>query len=104
VKQYRVLASAGHRIDEIFRHTRDRWGEPQAERYVRGLFACFDAIADRRVIWRPIPAEFGVDGYFCRYEQHFVYWRQLRGDVIGIVTVLHARMHQIERFRDDFGA
>ena len=25
------------------------------------------------------------------------------GDV-GIVTVLHERMHQMERFRDDFGA
>ena len=22
---------------------------------------------------------------------------------IGIVTILHQRMHQIERFRDDFG-
>jgi plasmid stabilization system protein ParE len=37
-----------------------------------------------------------------RYERHFVYWRRLSNGDIGIVTVLHERMHQIGRFRDDF--
>ncbi len=52
---------------------------------------------------RPIPAEFGMDGYFYRYQRHFVYWKRLADGDIGIVTILHQRMHQIERFRDDFG-
>ena len=52
---------------------------------------------------RPIPAKFGVDGYFYRYQKHFVYWKRLADGDIGIVTILHQRMHQIERFRDDFG-
>jgi toxin ParE1/3/4 len=99
----RVQAAAGHRIDEIYRHTLDTWGEAQAERYIRGLFARFEAIAARDLPWRPIPAEFGVDGYVCRYEKHLIYWKLLAGGDIGIVTVLHDRMHQIDRFRDDFG-
>ncbi|WP_235027149.1 hypothetical protein [Cognatazoarcus halotolerans] len=52
---------------------------------------------------RPIPAEFDIDGYFFRYERHFVYWRWLSNGDIGIVTILHERMHQIDRFREDFG-
>jgi hypothetical protein len=52
---------------------------------------------------RPIPAEFGVDGYFYRYQTHFVYWKRLADGDIGIVMIRHQRMHQIERFRDDFG-
>ena len=55
------------------------------------------------VVSKPIPAEFGVEGYFFRYERHFVYWSHLSNGDIGIVTILHERMHQIDRFRDDFG-
>lgn len=49
-----------------------------------------------------MPAEFGVQGYFFRYERHVVYWRRLSSGDIGIVTILHERMHQIARFREDF--
>lgn len=97
----RVQDAAGHRLDQIYAYTRDTWGEAQAERYIRGLFERFEAIADRRVPWRPVPAEFGVDGFVCRYEKHFIYWKVLRDGDIGIVTILHERMHQLRRFAED---
>lgn len=99
----RVQESASYRLDEIYRYTRDRWGTRQANRYITGLFAAFDGIETHKTKSRPIPAEFGIEGYFFRYEQHFVYWRRLSNGDIGIVTVLHERMHQIDRFREDFG-
>ena len=40
----RVQEAASHRLDEIYRYTRDRWGEDQAERYITGLFAAFERI------------------------------------------------------------
>jgi len=99
----RVQEAASHRLDEIYRYTRTQWGAEQAERYITGLFAAFAKIDTHEVLSRPIPAEFGIDGYFFRYERHFVYWRKLSNGDIGIVTILHERMHQIDRFRDDFG-
>lgn len=75
--------------------------EPQAERYICGLFARLDAIAARQFPWRPVPADFGVEGFVCRYERHLIYWKVLADGDIGGVTVLHERMHQIEWFRDD---
>ena len=99
----RVQAAAAHRIDEIYRHTCETWGDAQAERYIRDLFARFEDIAARRFPWRPIPAAFGVEGYVCRYERNVIYWKVLANGDIGVVTVLHERMHQIEGFRDDFG-
>lgn len=99
----RVQEAASHRIDEIYRYTRARWGVRQADRYITGLFAAFDRIESHAAASKPIPAEFGVDGYFFRYERHVVYWRKLSNGDIGIVTILHERMHQIDRFRDDFG-
>ncbi|MBI1388504.1 MAG: type II toxin-antitoxin system RelE/ParE family toxin [bacterium] len=100
----RVQEAASHRLDEIYRYTRDQWGAEQAERYITGLFAAFDKIETHAVTSYPVPAEFGVDGYVFRYERHFVYWRKLSNGDIGIVTILHERMHQIDRFREDCGS
>lgn len=71
--------------------------------YIRGLFTCFERIAAREFVSRAIPAEFGVDGFYCRYERHYVYWRRLNDGAVGIVTILHERMHQLDRFREDDG-
>jgi plasmid stabilization system protein ParE len=99
----RVQEAASHRLDEIYRYTRERWGDDQAARYVTGLFEAFERIETRQVLSRPVSRDFGVDGYVFRYELHFVYWRRLGNGDIGIVTILHERMHQIERLREDFG-
>ncbi|HSX94895.1 MAG TPA: type II toxin-antitoxin system RelE/ParE family toxin [Hydrogenophaga sp.] len=98
----RVHEAASWRLDEIYRYTLERWGERQADRYVTGLFEAFERIESHGVASKPIPAEFGVAGYFFRYERHVVYWKRLADGDIGIVTVLHERMHQIGRLREAF--
>ncbi len=98
-----VQHAASLRIDEIYRYTLKEWGVTQAQTYINGLFDAFAKIGTQEIFSRPVPAEFGVDGFFFRYEKHFVYWRYLSNGDVGIVTILHERMHQIERFKDDFG-
>ncbi|MCL2658646.1 MAG: type II toxin-antitoxin system RelE/ParE family toxin [Betaproteobacteria bacterium] len=98
-----VQEAASYRLDDIYRYTRNRWGEQQAERYITGLFEAFAGIETHRTPSKPIPAEFGIEGFFFRYGRHFVYWRRLSNGDIGIVTLLHERMHQIDRLREDFG-
>ena len=63
----RIQQTAALRIDEIYRYSRDRWGTAQAEAYITGLFEAFDQIETGGVASRPIPAEFGVDGFVFRY-------------------------------------
>lgn len=103
MSQLRIGAAASGRLDEIYDYTRRMWGEDQAEAYIRGLFDRFEDIAHHRIIWRVVPVAFGVDGYVTRYRHHFIYWRRLSDGTVGIVTILHERMHQIERFADDWG-
>lgn len=98
----RIQEAASWRLDEIYRYTQQHWGEAQARLYITGLFAAFERIESHGVASRPVPAEFGVEGFYFRHEHHFVYWRRLSNGDIGIVTVLHERMHQTGRFRDDF--
>ena len=99
----RVQEAAALRIDEIYRYSLERWGEARADAYIAGLFEAFEGIATGATVSRPIPAEFGVDGYVFRYERHFVYWKRLSDGDIGIVTVLHERMHRIGRLREELG-
>ncbi|MGF1549391.1 MAG: type II toxin-antitoxin system RelE/ParE family toxin [Sphingomonadaceae bacterium] len=99
---YRVQRKASDRLDEIYLYSARLWGEAQADRYIQGLFERFEAIAAREIPWRMIPAEFEVDGFVCRYERHLIYWRLLHDGSVGIVTVLHERMHRIDRLGEDF--
>ena len=101
MRAFRILDNASYRLDRIYLYTRENWGIDQADKYIRGLFDRFDAIVERRIAWRPIAAEFGVDGYVCRYERHYIHWKVLADGDIGIVTVLHERMHQIAHFQND---
>lgn len=100
----RIQEAASHRLDEIYNYTREQWGEAQAERYILGLFETVQGIDSRAVVSRPVPADFGIEGYFVRYERHVIYWRRLANGEVGVVTILHERMHQIDRFREDFGS
>ena len=97
----RVQRAAALRIEEIYRYSRERWGEAQAEAYVTGLFEAFDDIATGAALSRPVPAEFGLEGYVFRYRRHFIYWKTLSDGAVGIVTVLHERMHRDARFQED---
>jgi toxin ParE1/3/4 len=44
-----------------------------------------------------------VEGFYFRHAHHFVYWRRLPNGDVGIVTILHERMHQMNRLQDDRG-
>ena len=97
----RIRDGAARRIDEIYRYTRERWGSNQAEAYISDLFEAFNGIASNQIQSKEIPPEFGVSGFFFRHGRHFVYWRHLANGDIGIVTILHERMSQVDRLLDD---
>ena len=99
----RIDDTAAAQIEDIYIYTADQWGELQADAYVRGLYDMFQDIAEGRVTGRTIPAVFPVEGYVRPYRSHFVYWRKLDPDVVGIVAVLHERMHRVARVRKLLG-
>jgi len=101
VSGYELSRRANGRLDEIYRYGVERWGEEPAEAYLRQLFDCFGKIARGEVRSQAIPAEFGVDGHYCRVERHHIYWRRLGHGEVGIVTVLHEKMHRMDRFKED---
>jgi len=103
VTPVRYSPTAEGRLAEIYVYTRETWGEAQADRYLRGLADAVTGIARGDIVSRRLPAEFGAEGWYARHERHVIYWKQLPDGAIGVVTILHERMHQMDRFREDAG-
>lgn len=99
--KFLVLKSAAARLKDIFVYTQRHWGDKQAHHYINGIFDRFEQIANREVLWRPISAEFEVNGFYTVYDKHYIYWKELSSGQVGIVTILHERMHQMDRFKED---
>lgn len=97
---YLLGPQADQQLDQIYEYTAIEWGEDQADRYVELLFQYFSNVAAKNVIWRAVPAEFGIEGYFGKCEHHFVYWKVLDTGDVGFVAILHERMHQIEQIQN----
>ncbi len=93
-----IQKSASFKIDEIYVYSKNKWGKKIAKIYIKNMFASFDKIEDDLVLSRKIPVEFSVDGYYYQYKKHFIYWKYLKNKNIGIVTILHQRMHQLKQF------
>ncbi len=102
MKPVRVQEAATRRIEEIYRYSLEQWGETQADAYITGMFEAIEGIASGTTQSRSVPVEFGVSGNLFRYRRHFVYWKTLSDGSIGIVTILHERMHQLIQFREDY--
>lgn len=97
---YLLGPQADQQLDQIYEYTAIEWGEDQADRYVELLFQYFSNVAAKNVLWRAVPAEFGIEGYFGKREHHFVYWKVLDTGDVGFVAILHERMHQIEQIQN----
>lgn len=97
---FRLAPRADQHLDEIYEYTAGEWGDDQADHYVALLFQYFSDVSVKNTIWRAVPPEFGVEGYFGKCEHHFVYWKLLDTGDVGIVAILHERMHQIEQIRN----
>ncbi|MBX3566688.1 MAG: type II toxin-antitoxin system RelE/ParE family toxin [Rhizobiaceae bacterium] len=92
MKKHFIQPAASARLEEIYRYTLQHFGSRQADTYVDGAFALFEDIAERRIAWRRIPREFGVDGYFTRYQSRHVLWKLRSDGRVAIVGILPQRM------------
>ncbi len=99
--EVKFLRAARSRLLEIWDYTERTWGEAQADKYVRGLVNTIHEAADDRHRWRPVLDE-GLPGiYFIRYERHFIFFRAISPDTIGVISVLHENMNVPMRLRED---
>ncbi|MEI8039508.1 MAG: type II toxin-antitoxin system RelE/ParE family toxin [Verrucomicrobiota bacterium] len=99
----RIFAPAEARIIAIWNYTLDRWGEEQADHYIRGLIDHIHSLEYRRDRWRPVSDECLRGVWFVRHERHYVFFRELSCGAVGVITVLHESMDLPSRLKEDHG-
>jgi plasmid stabilization system protein ParE len=97
----RIFAPAEARLIEIWDYTLDKWGEKQADSYVCALVEGINSLADQRHRWLPIRDKVLRGVWFVRHEHHYVFFRELSGGNIGVITILHENMDIPARLKED---
>lgn len=97
----KIYWAAKERILEIWDYTERIWGEEQADRYVRGLVEAINVAHGRRHQWRRVLDEALSDVFFIRYQHHYVFFRVLSDEALGVISILHENMNIPSRLRED---
>jgi len=104
---YKFFPPADKSQDEIWDYTYKEWGAAQADKYITGLHSHIQKLADKKLLWRPVPKslvlppDLEMEVFFSRYERHYLFFRELTEDMIGIMSILHDSMHIPVRLRED---
>ena len=97
----KIFAPAEARLLEIWDYTLAQWGEEQADRYVRDLIAVIHGLPGRRHSWRPVADKSLRGVWFLRHRHHYVFFRELSGGIIGVISILHENMDLPARLKAD---
>lgn len=98
---HRIYPPAKKRLVDIWTYTELTWDGEQADRYVSGLIAALDHIAESPHRWRSI-SEDGFEGvYYARYRHHFIFFRKLSSGELGVVSILHENMDIPDQLAED---
>ncbi|MCF0074439.1 type II toxin-antitoxin system RelE/ParE family toxin [Dyadobacter sp. CY261] len=88
---YRLARRAESDLEDIWGYTETTWSTEQAEKYLDGLFNCFQSIADGRAKAKSIDA-IRVGYSKTPFVKHNIYFRKAPHHVIEIVRILHVSM------------
>ena len=91
MSKYVFFKPANETLDEVWRYSLDNWGQKKAEEYIDGLFAMIQKAASREILWRGLREQTNLEVYFVKYQRHYLFFRELEDDLIGIVSIIHER-------------
>lgn len=97
----KVFAPAEARLLEVWDYTLDKWGEEQADAYLRSLIAAIHALPSQRHRWRPVTDKALRGIWQVRHEHHYVFFRELPSGAIGVISILHENMNLPARLKED---
>ena len=97
-----IYRAAQIRLAEIWDYTLEKWGEEQADLYLRELGSSIRGIASRRQVWRAVNGRRLPGVFFVRSGHHFIFFREVEGR-IAVFSILHENMDMLRRLREDDG-
>ena len=103
MSKYVIFKPANETLDEVWRYSLDNWGQKKAEEYIEGLFATIQKAASREIFWRGLREQTNLEVYFVKYQRHYLFFRELEDDLIGIVSIIHERRDVVSVLESELG-
>jgi len=100
----KIYRAAQARLLEVWDYSETTWGEKQADAYVRELVDAAQRLPDERHRWRPVGDRVLRGVFFVRHRHHYLFFRELGGGELGVISVLHESMDIPARLREDAGS
>jgi toxin ParE1/3/4 len=72
----RILAAARESLLEMWDYTAAKWGEEQADKYVRGSVNAVERVQSQRHRWRAVSDVTSSGVFFFRHEHHYIFFRE----------------------------
>jgi plasmid stabilization system protein ParE len=104
---YRFYPTADKAQDDIWDYSVRKWGEAQAETYIKGLHEHLQKLADRELRWLDlpvalvIPEDLQIEAWFSKYRHHMIFFKLLSDGDLGIMSILHEAMDMPVRLAED---
>jgi len=86
---------------DIWNYTSEQWGESQADSYVREMVTHMHSLAKTSYQWKPVPDAELSGIFYSRCKHHFIFFKQLSKDELGVISVLHEKMNIPQRLIQD---
>lgn len=87
MKRWRLTRAAKTDLAHIWNYTADRWGEVQAERYIRHIEQDLTAAANGSKLVHPLDRVWRV-----KSGRHVCIFRKLPDNEIEVIRILHEQM------------
>jgi toxin ParE1/3/4 len=97
----RILPAAEERLIQIWDYTLDQWSEAQTDADVQALVESAHKLAEQRRDWRKVPHKSLRGVWFVRFQHHYLFFRELKGGDIGVISILHGNMDIPARLKED---
>jgi plasmid stabilization system protein ParE len=104
---YKFFSAADKSQDEIWACTLENFGQKQAEKYIINLHKHLQETSQDKANWKKLPANLAnplrpdIQLYVTKYEKHYVFFRELSGGAMGIISILHEAMEIPVRLKQD---
>jgi toxin ParE1/3/4 len=95
-----IHKAAELRLGQIWDYTVEKWGEEQADSYLRKLGVCIQGLKPQRHFWRSVKDKRLPGVSFIRCEYHFIFFREMEGR-LAVISILHENMDMLTRLRED---
>ena len=97
--KYRLTQKAVADLADIWNYTYDKWSENQADKYYQLLIDTFDQIADNPELGEDYSIVIeDLSGF--RAGRHIIFYRNVEGDKIEVVRILHEQIDLGNRLLD----